>query len=210
MAQANIPDSPQAISNELCLLEALTTTPETTQVDLATRAGIAVGTVNWYLQRWAQDGFITVQRVGRWKWRYLVTAEGLTRKRQLTDAYVETSFAFYRRTRQAARRLLHAVRQRGAAQIALIGESEIIDVCRLTCLELELAVAPHTAAEIPELRVEGLQLILRWPRHLHELAAPVDYRNDNGTTESQAVDSELLVGLLVNQPSNSSPEMNRP
>lgn len=183
MVPISIPDSPQAIGNELHLFEALAATPETTQADLATRAGIAVGTVNWYLQRWAQEGYITVQRIGRWKWRYVVTAEGLARKHQLTSAYVESSFAFYRRTRQAARRLLRAVLQRGIAQVALIGENEIIEVCRLTCLELKVDAvarsATHAVAlaqeEIPELHVDGLNLILRWPQHLFEPDDAADY-----------------------------------
>ena len=41
---------------KLQLLEALEADPETTQADLATRAGVAGGTVNWYLKRWSAKG----------------------------------------------------------------------------------------------------------------------------------------------------------
>jgi len=41
---------------ELQLLEALAQEPETTQADLAAQAGVAVGTVNWYLKRWTDKG----------------------------------------------------------------------------------------------------------------------------------------------------------
>jgi DNA-binding MarR family transcriptional regulator len=103
MAQILLTESAQSIENELSLLEALTVTPDTTQADLAARVGIAVGTVNWYLKRWAKKGYVNVQRIGRWQWRYLLTPTGLVRKRQLTSEYIAASFVLYRRIRHEAR-----------------------------------------------------------------------------------------------------------
>ena len=57
---------------ELEVLEALVENPEARQADLATRLGVAVGTVNWLLKRLVSKGYVKVKRIGRWRWRYLV------------------------------------------------------------------------------------------------------------------------------------------
>ncbi len=172
--QALITESPQTIENEFYLLEALAITPETSQADLASRVGIAVGTVNWYLKRWSQKGYIKVQRISRWQWRYLLTPEGLARKGQLAREYIDTSFALYRRIRHDAGQLLHEIRQHDLAQVGLLGEGEIIEICRLTCLELQMNVVElplsdqgamaHRSIDLPILWVDGLELRLLWPQ----------------------------------------------
>jgi len=175
MAQAPITESSQTIENELHLLEALAITPETTQADLARRVGIAVGTVNWYLKRWTQKGYIKVQRIGRWQWRYLLTAEGIARKGQLAGEYIDASFALYRRIRHEARELLSEIRRHEIAQIGLMGDGEIVEICRLTCLELQVHVVElplpeqhtpsHQPIDLPILWVDGIELRLIWPQH---------------------------------------------
>ena len=174
MVQELITESPQMIENELYLLEALAITPETTQADLAGRVGIAVGTVNWYLKRWSQKGYIKVQRINRWQWRYLLTAEGLARKAQLARDYVNASFALYRRIRHDAGQLLSEIRRHDLTQVGLMGEGEIIEICRLTCLELQMKVVElplneqgaieHRSIDLPILWVDGLELRLLWPQ----------------------------------------------
>jgi len=46
---ASTNNSGNNVEHELQLLEAIATTPETTQANLAAQVGVAVGTVNWYL-----------------------------------------------------------------------------------------------------------------------------------------------------------------
>ncbi|MEZ4663124.1 MAG: winged helix-turn-helix transcriptional regulator [Caldilineaceae bacterium] len=89
----------QNVANELQLLEALADTPETSQADLAARVGVAVGTVNWYLKRWSQKGYIKIRRIGRWQWSYLLTPEGMAQKARLASAYLEASLSLYRQMR---------------------------------------------------------------------------------------------------------------
>jgi len=83
-------------ANELQLLEAVEATPETSQADLAAQIGVAVGTVNWYLKRWSKKGYVKIKRIGRWKWEYLLTPEGVARKAVLATQYVEASMSLYR------------------------------------------------------------------------------------------------------------------
>jgi len=150
--------------NELQLMEALESSPETTQADLAAQVGVAVGTVNWYLKRWSKKGYVKITRINRWKWSYLLTTEGMARKARLASEYVEASLSLYRRTRAEARRLLTEVRAAGHHQVVIEGESEIAEICRLTCLEMQLHKCDQRDGVTPELWVDGVKLSLYWPQ----------------------------------------------
>lgn len=150
------------VEHELQLLEALAHEPETTQADLAARVGIAVGTVNWYLKRWSKKGYVKIRRIGRWQWSYLLTAEGIARKTRLASEYVEASLSLYRRTRQQAKQILQEVRNAGSTQVILAGEGEIVDICRLTCLEMGIEIV-EPASDVPVLTIHGTQVTLTWP-----------------------------------------------
>ena len=156
------------VEHELQLLEAIATTPETTQANLAAQVGVAVGTVNWYLKRWSKKGYIKIRRISRWQWSYLLTPEGIARKTRLASEYVEASLSLYRRTRAEAKLLLTSVRATGAHQIILAGDGEIAEICRLTCLEMDIEIVAETTPQhllqhVPMIRIEGVRLVLLWP-----------------------------------------------
>jgi len=153
------------LHKELRLLEALAESPEARQVDLARRLGVAVGTVNWLIKRLAARGLIKVKRIGRWRWRYLLTPRGMREKARLSVAYVRNSMALYRQVRQRARELLEEVKARGFDEVRLEGEegNDLVDVCRLTCLEQGVKVIPDGHRAVPALRVRGLELSLELP-----------------------------------------------
>ena len=150
-------------THELHLLEALATAPETTQADLAAQVGVAVGTVNWYLKRWSKKGYVKVRRMGRWNWSYLLTAEGIAHKTKLAGEYVDVSMRLYRETRQEARRLLAEVEAGGYTQVYVEGDGEIAEICRLTCLEMQVGRREQHDGAVPVLRVDGSQVLLVWP-----------------------------------------------
>ena len=155
---------------ELEILEALSENPEARQVDLAVQLGVAVGTINWLVKRLAAKGFLKVKRIGRWQWRYLLTAKGITQKARLMQQYVRLSMNLYRLTRESARRLLRQVKQAGSLSVRLDGtpESDLVDVCRLTCLEegIEIVEARDGKGdrELPLLRVVNREVELVWPK----------------------------------------------
>ena len=148
---------------ELQLLEALEKEPETTQADLAAQAGVAVGTVNWYLKRWTAKGYVKVKRIGRWRWRYLLTPQGLAEKSLLAKKYVEASMRIYRGTRTEAKALLLQVHEAGYDSVVIDGDGDVADICQLTCLELGLTVVPVPAENLPVLRVQAMSMALSWP-----------------------------------------------
>jgi DNA-binding MarR family transcriptional regulator len=156
--------------HELQLFDILETEPEISQADLAARVGVAVGTVNWYLKRWSKKGYVKVKRIGRWKWRYLLTPQGMGRKAKLASEYIDASMTLYRRTRREAKRLLGQVQTAGYSQVMIDGEAstlptegEIAEICQLTSLELGVSVVPHHTPDVPILRVSGRKLALIWP-----------------------------------------------
>lgn len=156
---------------ELQLLEALAEEPVVRQADLAARLGIAVGTVNWLLKRLAAKGYVKVKKIGRWRWRYLLTPRGFAEKARLTQRYLQDSMSLYRQTRREVRRLLAELQKRGYTQVRLEEdpENDLVDVCRLTCLEQGITVSNPRGdlggeEEMPVLRVDGRELFLNWPK----------------------------------------------
>lgn len=150
--------------HKLRLMEALEEEPEVRQMDLAVRLGVATGTVNWHLKRLAATGYVKVKKIGRWRWSYLLTPQGMAEKARLTRAYIEQSMQLYSETRKRARELLREVKRSGYDQARIDGDNELADVCRLTCLEQGVkAVGSPGGDELPVLRVDGRALSLEWP-----------------------------------------------
>jgi DNA-binding MarR family transcriptional regulator len=152
-------DASPELTRELTLLQQIEEDPNVNQSTLAARLGVAVGTVNWHIKRLAAKGYLKLQRAERKKLRYIITPEGLAFRARLTVDYVEQSFLLYRRTRDRAREQVASLKAAGHAQARLIGAGDIADVCRLTCLEMGVAIVDDPAA--PALEVEGMRVVLR-------------------------------------------------
>ena len=155
-------------ARELRLLEVLEKEPEIKQLDLAARLGVAVGTVNWLLKRLAAKGYIKVKRIGQWRWHYLLTPQGVAAKTKLTKSYIQHSMQLYRDTRERAQELLQQVQQAGYDRVQLIGDegNDLVDVCRLTCLDLGIKIiepGEGGSAEQPIMHIIGQELSLEWP-----------------------------------------------
>jgi len=177
-------------ARELRVLETLEQEPELRQVDLAARLDMAVGTANWLLKHLTAKGYVKVKRIGKWRWRYILTPRGIAEKARLAQRYLWDSMRIYRDTRHNAQRLIRELQEKGCDQVRLEGEpgNDLVDVCRLTCLEQGIAVVslegpdasptrehePHATdpktsmnsmnhANVPVLRVKGQQLSLEVP-----------------------------------------------
>ena len=145
-------------ARDLSLLETIEHDPDVTQATLATQLGIAVGTVNWHLKRLIAKGYVKVKHAERRKLQYLITPEGLALRTRLTIDYVEQQFNLYRRMRQKVKEYLEIVHKEGFDCVRLVGEGDVADICRLTCLEQGIAIVDQP--NIPALDVHGLKVIL--------------------------------------------------
>jgi len=148
-------------TRDLIILEQIEQDPDATQASLATRLGVAVGTVNWHLKRLIAKGYIKVRRVERRKLRYLITPEGVALRTRLTLDYIRDSFHLYRKVRAQALGIIEKVRQDGYQAVRLEGEGEVAEVCRLTCLEQGLTLVDNGRA--PVIRVRHLTIQLEFP-----------------------------------------------
>ncbi len=145
-------------SRELSLLENIERDPDVTQLSLATQLGVAVGTVNWHIKRLIDKGYVKVKRAERRKLRYIITPEGIAMRARLTVDYVEQQFLLYRNTRQRVKEHVEKIRQAGFDRVKILGESDVADICRLTCIEQGMTVTAD--ADSPVLEVQGLKVLL--------------------------------------------------
>jgi DNA-binding MarR family transcriptional regulator len=144
---------------ELTLLENIENDPDVNQSTLAMQLGVAVGTVNWHLKRLIAKGYVKVKRAERKKLRYIITPEGIAMRARLAVDYVERSFAIYRKTRQRVNEYLSQVKAAGYGSVRLVGKGDVVDVCRLTCLEQGISVVNDK--DVPVLLVEGFKVLLQ-------------------------------------------------
>jgi DNA-binding MarR family transcriptional regulator len=152
-------ESNAELTRELHLLEEIEADPDVNQSTLAQVLGIAVGTVNWHLKRMVAKGYVKVKRAERKKLRYIITPEGLAFRARLTVDYIDQSFKLYRRIRNRAHDQLKKLRDEGHTRVRIEGEGDIADVCKLTCLELGIAVVDDP--DVPVMLVDGMKLQLK-------------------------------------------------
>ncbi len=144
---------------ELAILEHIETDPDVNQSTLATQLGVAVGTVNWHLKRLIAKGYVKIKRAERKKLRYIITPEGIALRARLTVDYIEQQFKLYRNTRQRVAEQIERARQAGIKQVRLVGEGEVAEICKLSCIEQGLEIV--TDGDAPVLEVRGLKVVLR-------------------------------------------------
>ncbi len=143
---------------ELTLLENIENDPDVNQSTLATQLGVAVGTVNWHLKRLIAKGAVKVKRAERKKLRYIITPEGIALRARLAVDYVERSFSIYRKTRQRMKEYLAKIRAAGFDRVRIVGKGDVVDVCKLTCIEQGVAVVNDK--NVPTIQVDGFKVTL--------------------------------------------------
>ena len=151
-------------TRDLVILEQIEQNPDATQAAFAGDVGVAVGTINWHLKRLVNKGYVKVKRAERKKLRYIITPEGISLRARLTIDYIQNQFSLYRLTREKVNTLISQVRSEGYNRCRLIGEGDVADVCRLTCLEQSVPIVDdHTCPGNHGPGVEGLFERSTWP-----------------------------------------------
>jgi len=145
-------------NRELILLEHIADDPDINQATLAEKLDVAVGTVNWHIKRLVAKGYVKAKRAQRKKLRYIITPDGIALRAKLTMQYIENQMRLYRKIREKVKDLLNEIKSEGYSQVRISGESEIADVCKLTCLEQGFEVLD--LIELPVLKVEGYTVSL--------------------------------------------------
>lgn len=149
---------------DLEILSHIDENPDITQADLATKLGVAVGSVNWYIKRLVNKGYIKVTQMERRRLRYLLTPKGISEKTRLTREFMQASLKWYRVTRADSKRLLAEVKQAGYDAVCIQGDGDLAEIVYLTCLEARITVKKGINPAYPLLRIEGFKLLLDWPQ----------------------------------------------
>ena len=136
-----MPASPPA-QRELQILEQIETNPDATQADLAEKLGVAIGTVNFAIRRLIKRGYIRAKQLERRRLQYIITPAGIALRSKLAVDSLQYSMRLYRETRQQARQLIGEARRRGCEAVAIVGDGDLAEIARLTCLELGMPVKP--------------------------------------------------------------------
>jgi len=145
----------QHLEADLTILEQIENEPDTSQAIMAKRLGVAVGTVNWHMQRLIQKGYIKVKRAERHKLRYIITTEGIALRAHLMIDYVKSSLQLYRLVRERSLKEIESLKERNIEQIRLEGEGEVAEIFRLSCMEHGIQISTnHTDHSV---RVIGLK-----------------------------------------------------
>ncbi len=162
-------------NRDLTLLTSIEQNPDVSQATLADELGVAVGTINWYLKRLISKGYVKVKRAQRKKLRYIITPEGIALRAALTVDYIRTSFDLYRHTRKKTTNAIDEIRFNGYTQVNILGEGEIAEVCKLTCMEAGMTVTNDPKA--PKILIEGIKLALELPENRVEISTQTDTLN---------------------------------
>lgn len=147
---------PTDTHRDLTILESIEKNPDASQATLAAQLGVAVGTINWHLKRLIAKGYVKVRRAERRKLRYIITPEGIALRAHLTVDYIQNQFHLYRQIRQRVSGILNEVRSEGYQRVRLIGDGDVADICRLTCLEYGFEIVSDSHA--PLLVVRDLKI----------------------------------------------------
>jgi len=131
----NAPREPELKNQEYELLSAIAEDSLVTQAGLSARFGIAVGSVNWYIKRLVNRGYVKVSHLDRTRLQYDLTPEGMSVLSQRAHQYMKSSLQVYNDLRKKARALVREFHIKGIEVVYLEGSDEMMDIFRLTCLE---------------------------------------------------------------------------
>ncbi len=133
---------PDINQHEYSLLNEIAQDSLVTQAALSKRLGIAVGSVNWYIKRLIQRGWIKVSHLDRTRLRYDLTNQGMHVFSQRALLYARNSLKVYGDLRSKAKALVGDLKHRGVQQVYLTGNDEMMDILRLTCIENGISFTP--------------------------------------------------------------------
>ena len=106
-----------------------------TQANLSKRLGMAVGSVNWYIKRLVNRGWVKVSHLNRTRLQYDLTPEGVSVFTERAMQYAKDSLRVYKSFRQKAEKVISQLNTAGITHVYLDGNDEIMDILRLTCVE---------------------------------------------------------------------------
>jgi DNA-binding MarR family transcriptional regulator len=150
---------------DLTILQHIEEEPDTTQATLASRLGVAVGTVNWHLKRLIEKGYVKVMRAQRKKLRYIITPEGIALRARLLVDFIHSSMEMYRLVRKRSTDAIKDLKSAGFSQVKIEGSGDVAEVLKLTCVEHGIEIVENHNA--PKLKIIGLKIFSEFEADEH-------------------------------------------
>jgi len=145
----------QVKQHEYALLDEIAQDSMVTQANLSSRLGIAVGSVNWYIKRLTQRGWVKVSHLDRTRLKYDLTPDGMAVFTQRALSYARDSLKVYSSMREKAKAMVAQLRRQGIGVVFLDGDDATMDILRLTCIEAGIRISKTPGRVI--LRSDGQQ-----------------------------------------------------
>jgi DNA-binding MarR family transcriptional regulator len=125
-----------------------------TQASLSDRLGIAVGSVNWYIKRLINRGWVKVSHLDRTRLKYDLTTKGMSVFTQRAILYARDSLKVYGDYRRKAKALVADLQSKNINQVYITGNNdEAVDILRLTCIEAGIQIGDASGSTT--LKVDG-------------------------------------------------------
>ena len=141
------------------LLESIERDGAQTQRHLAQELGIALGLVNAYLKRCVGKGFVKVRQAPARRYAYYLTPQGFAEKSRLTMDYLSYSMGFFRVARKDCGAVFEDARHRGFRRLALVGKSDLAEICIICGLESGIEIALVVDASAGAARFVGVPVV---------------------------------------------------
>jgi predicted transcriptional regulator len=152
-------------NHEYDLLNEIANDSMVTQANLSDRLGIAVGSVNWYIKRLINRGWVKVSHLDRTRLKYDVTSEGMKVFTQRALSYARDSLKVYTQFREKARTLALSLKEQDVKNVYLNGNDEMMDILRLTCIEAGIQISNVPQDIILEAKGQDYQVKQRNAKH---------------------------------------------
>jgi len=145
--------------HEYSLLNEIAQDPLVTQAGLSARLGIAVGSVNWYIKRLIQRGWIKVSHLDRTRLKYDLTNKGMQVFTQRAVLYARDSLKVYRELRNRAIEVVDELKHQGVSEVYLPQNDEMMDIMRLTCIENGIALRSSPGGVVVRPAGQGFEAV---------------------------------------------------
>ena len=125
----------------LQILSELSDNNSSTQRDLSSRLGIALGLINSYIKNLIAKGYIKVRSIPPRRYAYYLTPKGFSEKTRLTYQLLQNYTKIYRQARVNMKKLFNELHTSGVKRVVFAGVDEVAEIAYLTIQETDLELS---------------------------------------------------------------------
>ena len=143
----------------LQILTELSDNSSSTQRDLSSRLGIALGLVNSYIKNLVSKGYIKVRAIPPRRYSYYLTPVGFSEKTRLTYRLLQNYTKIYRQARANLKTLFGGLQDSGVQRVVFAGADEVAEIAYLTLQETGLELVAVIDKEKAGQKFFGMEIL---------------------------------------------------